>query len=426
MRRRRKQRGASVLASSFVVSAAIHLLFGINLKDLAEAYLASAGPAPPVKVVRLSEAQWSKNLQARSRQNPLLKTQPQALGEVAKAEAPPPPKKEEPKPEPASKLSGQIVEVPPTRDDRPNPDAKYLSKYNTHVEKETSARMEDRDPNKKRVTNQLQTEDRPRTPPKPTDIATDGLTIRGGDGLQKDATGAPDQQKFKLEVPDILKRDALELNAGSTPGGPGVEPRTATEALKGNSDKLELSLGGNAAVDKKGEAGGKAGPRGGSDNSLPTLQALLPNLGTLARISGSPSNDYVEGVEEGEGTYLNAKEFKYATFFYRVKDSVSDEWSGLATSEYRRRDPTGNIYGFKDRSTLLRIQLNMSGEIDDIRVEQGSGVDFLDTVAVEAFRRAQPFPNPPAGIADADGFIRFNFMFVITMSSSRGIFRGFR
>lgn len=416
-----------MLVLSMVVSAATHLLLGINLKDLVEQYLQGAGTdAPPVRVLRVSEAQWSKNLEARNRRNPLLDARPQPLGEAPKAAARTEPKKEEPKPEPASKLSGQIVEVPPTRDDRPNPDAKYLSKYNTRVDKETTARLEDRDPSKKRVTNKLQTEDRPRTPVKPTDVVTDGLTVKGGDGLKQDLQGSPDQQKFKLEIPDILERDALELNAGSTPGGPGVAPRTATEALKGNSDKLELSLGGNAQVDKKGEAGGKAGPRGGSDSSLPTLQALLPNLGTLARISGSPSNDYVEGVEEGDGTFLNAKEFKYATFFYRVRDGVSDQWTGLASSEYRRRDPTGNIYGFKDRSTLLRVQLNLSGEIDDIRVEQGSGVDFLDSVAIEAFRRAQPFPNPPAGIADADGLIRFNFMFVITMNSTRGIFRGFR
>jgi TonB family protein len=50
-----------------------------------------------------------------------------------------------------------------------------------------------------------------------------------------------------------------------------------------------------------------------------------------------------------------------------------------------------------------------------VRVEQSSGVDFLDHVAVEAFKKAEPFPNPPGGIADEDGSIRFNFQFVLTM-----------
>jgi len=53
-----------------------------------------------------------------------------------------------------------------------------------------------------------------------------------------------------------------------------------------------------------------------------------------------------------------------------------------------------------------------------VKVEQTSGVDFLDHVAVEAFRKAEPFPNPPAGIADEDGNIRFNFQFVVTMRRS--------
>jgi TonB family protein len=130
-------------------------------------------------------------------------------------------------------------------------------------------------------------------------------------------------------------------------------------------------------------------------------------------------------VPEGDGTFLNAKEFKYATFFYRVRDSVADHWEDLAASEYRRRDPTGNIYGVRDRSTMLRVQLNKQGVLVDVHVEQTSNVDFLDAVAVEAFKRAQPFPNPPPGIADEDGSIRFNFQFIITMNPNRGsnIFR---
>ena len=122
-------------------------------------------------------------------------------------------------------------------------------------------------------------------------------------------------------------------------------------------------------------------------------------------------------MPEGDGTFLNAKEFKYATFFYRVRDSVAIHWEGLAAQEYRRRDPTGNIYGIRDRATLLHIRLSREGRLDDVRVEQTSGVDFLDNVAVQAFRMAEPFPNPPLGIADEDGNIQFNFQFVVVMSS---------
>jgi TonB family protein len=174
-----------------------------------------------------------------------------------------------------------------------------------------------------------------------------------------------------------------------------------------------------------GEGGKKRGAEEGAEKKIPNLASLVPTIGTVARISGSPSRDHVEGVPEGDGTFLNTKEFKYATFFYRVRDSVAGYWEDLAAAEYRRRDPTGNIYGIRDRSTLLHIELTRDGRLGQVRIEQTSGVDFLDNVAVQAFKMAEPFPNPPPGIVDEDGAIRFNFQFVVTMRS-RGPFNLFR
>ncbi len=86
--------------------------------------------------------------------------------------------------------------------------------------------------------------------------------------------------------------------------------------------------------------------------------------------------------------------------------------------EYRRRDPSGNVYGRRDRSTLLEIRLSSEGQVTDIRVEQTSGVEFLDNIAVQAFRLVDTFPNPPVGLADEDGHIRFHFNFTVVMSTS--------
>ena len=55
----------------------------------------------------------------------------------------------------------------------------------------------------------------------------------------------------------------------------------------------------------------------------------------------------LDNVDEGEGTYLNTKEWKYASFFNRVKQSVSQQWN--PGQQLRLRDPTGNIYGGRDR-----------------------------------------------------------------------------
>jgi protein TonB len=37
----------------------------------------------------------------------------------------------------------------------------------------------------------------------------------------------------------------------------------------------------------------------------------------------------------------------------------------------------------------------------------------LDSAAVEAFRQAAPFPNPPKGMVEADGTIKIRWDFVL-------------
>lgn len=430
MRRRKHQQGISVLVLALLASAALNILIAFPLFRALEGFLATPAAPGPVRVVKLSTEQWSKNRHTSGPSRPAFPKPTEAAKLAAKDPlAKPPekkveePKKEEPKVE--DKLTGQVVEVPPSADDSPNPEAKYLSKYNVHVEKETTARPEDRNPNMKRVTNKLQTVEQ-RAAEKNA-IVVPNLSVKGdGQAEDKDGTkGAATQeksQKFVLEVPDLSRRDQVQLKLGEGAGlGSRVSNRTGTEAMKGNASSFNLQLGAGTE-DIGGENGGgkKGSEEGGEEEkkSLPTLAALVPTIGTVSRLSGSPSRDHVDGVPEGDGTFLNTKEFKYATFFYRVRDSVASYWDGMASSEYRRRDPTGNIYGIRDRSTLLQIKLSRDGKLSDVRVEQTSGVDFLDHVAVEAFRKAQPFPNPPTGIMDEDGNIRFNFQFVVTMRRS--------
>lgn len=434
MRRRWHQRDGWVLTGSFLVAVAFHASVAFPLKHWVDDFFKKAAPAGPVKVVRLSPEQWSRSLAAAKqakRKTPVATTQGAASG----PDRPPPLKDKEPappEPKPEEKLSGQIVEVPPTADDSPNPEAKYLSKYNARVEKESVARPDQRDPSMKRVTNKLQTQERQGAPEQA--VPTPGLTVKG-DGLEADQPGQPNkalglekgEQKFVLEVPDMVRRDSVALKMSDLPGqAHRLANRDGTEALKGNSDKLVLQLGEGSSDLAGGGGGGKKGDQNAPEQkSLPSLAALQPTLGTVARISGSPSRDYVEGMPEGEGTFLNTKEFKYATFFYRVRDSVATFWEDQVYREYRRRDPTGNIYGVRDRATLLQVQLNREGRLEDVRIEQTSGVEFLDHVAVQAFRMAEPFPNPPPALADADGNIRFSFQFVVVMQS-RGPLNLFR
>ena len=67
---------------------------------------------------------------------------------------------------------------------------------------------------------------------------------------------------------------------------------------------------------------------------------------------------------------------------------------------------------------MLRVQLKPDGSLANVALEQPSGVEFLDDEAIEAFKQAQPFPNPPRQLVDEGGVINFRFGFLFELSGA--------
>jgi TonB family protein len=67
---------------------------------------------------------------------------------------------------------------------------------------------------------------------------------------------------------------------------------------------------------------------------------------------------------------------------------------------------------WRNRATVVRVQLDRTGSLVDCSVLQPSGLDYLDDEAVGAFRSAQPFLGAPLELVETDGYIYFNFAFV--------------
>ena len=61
------------------------------------------------------------------------------------------------------------------------------------------------------------------------------------------------------------------------------------------------------------------------------------------------------------------------------------------------------------------MRLDDEGNLQNVDVKESSGIDFLDREAMSAFRRAQPFPNPPRGLVE-EGQIEFPFGFHVDFS----------
>ena len=173
--------------------------------------------------------------------------------------------------------------------------------------------------------------------------------------------------------------------------------------------------------------GDQTQPRGGKPaRKAKTLSIaqLTPSPGQLQRALGSAFPDAISDVPESNKTLLNTKRWRFSSFFNRVKSAVAQQWH--PDKVYKRRDPTGKVYGFRPRLTVLRVWLYPDGRLKQVIILKSSGLDFLDDEAVRAFRKAAPFPNPPKRLVDGKTrMITFTFGFLFEIVKGP-IFKVFR
>jgi TonB family protein len=289
-------------------------------------------------------------------------------------------KEEEKEQQEEQDAKGQVVELPKPHEERRPDNARFRSEYDSKVQKETKAPPQPFKPGKIVANRPLPVRERPSSPPTPEE-----------------------QRRIERKVMKLAMRTRPEIPRSELEQQERGDEPARTEERRG----------------PKVEQAPKTAPR-----RQASIDQLRLSDEELAKALGTPVNDAIDGVEEGAATLLNSKRWRFASFFNRVKRQVAQNWH--PDRAYRRRDPTGNVYGFRDRLTILRVQLTPAGELVALHVEKASGVGFLDDEAIAAFRAAEPFPNPPKGLVNKDtGSISFRFGFLFEISR-RPTFRVFR
>ena len=274
-------------------------------------------------------------------------------------------------------------------------------------------------------------EEAPEEPPRESDPP--GKLVKQ-DRVKKEQV--PDEAKHVAEFDQKVEDETRAARGRAKPGAPPSTPGTAPDA---DNRPPTPSLLNPRRAERKPEAGtpgeadeGRGDPATRAVPSPGSLLPLRPELGPPGRpgVRGDPSQrspadpgqhgsmDDIQDVDEGDANQLNSRRWKYASFFNRVRDQVSQHWHPEVV--HAARDPDGSRYGIKSRVTRLLIRLNPDGTLNKIKVDQASGVDFLDEEAIRAVRAAHPFSNPPAQLVDADtGFIDFGFGFIFEVESGK-------
>jgi len=383
---------AAILISLLANAAALHF---VSVASVVGAARSRGVPEAPqaVELAPLTAREWAANrLPAPATSNPAA---PSPVLPSPAAAPPPPP------PPPPAKASGQVVDVAPSKNQTPPKESRFLAEHNSTVEKETRSRY--RGPG---FENPLPKPSEPGATAKaPAEEPRVAAGESGREGVLKQGEGAarPESQTplaggpLRAE-PASREKLALRLDARGD-----LRLQNDQKVVQGEGGLL--SPGGRVPP-SPGEPG-EAGPLGIPGRPGP-LQ-LRPSAAAYDRLAGGPAPDKLDGVEEGDGTYLNTREWKYASYFNRISRALRNTWD--PSGAMRARDPTGSRYGPRDWLTVLAVRLDDQGALKEVVVQRSSGLDFLDTAAVQAFRRAQPFVNPPRGLADERGEITFTFGF---------------
>ena len=118
-------------------------------------------------------------------------------------------------------------------------------------------------------------------------------------------------------------------------------------------------------------------------------------------------------ADDGDETALNAKRWKFAQFFNRLKRKIGNAWQPSAVWKAlpaKRRD----AFGTATRTTVLELEVAPNGNLARAAVVTSSGVTELDVEAIRSAQDASPFEAPPPG---APPVFKFSFIFEIDTQS---------
>ncbi len=259
------------------------------------------------------------------------------------------------------KDQGQIVTQEQRVNDETPESSKYLSKFNQKVEKETRAELKDRFRNS---------------------------TGAGGPDAERATPGEALQKKERTLSDNEEKRENAKTQAEKA-----RQIHTDPHGLSNGRSMREFKPDFRPKPMGTQASGGEQGP--------------------------SATDDHLKDVPKGMQTLLSTREFMYYSYYNRIKERLRQYWEPKIKEKMERVLRQGRaIASDVDRVTKCVIVLDRAGTLVRVQIVGASGLVDLDEAAVEAFRAAAPFPNPPKGIVERDGYIRIRWDFVLEADAS--------
>ena len=210
------------------------------------------------------------------------------------------------------------------------------------------------------------------------------------------------EKSFLGERTQVVDRETVARGETQTPGGQArAKSQTARAPRAQSVPAMDFAKLGVGMVRPP-----RAQP--GSESEL------LRERAQDSQMPGGPASEYIHGLKESEVTALNTREYVFYGYFQRIRENLDIAWNRSLRDQLTRLYRKGRkLASETDHLTRTLVTLNGAGEVVRVQVIEESGSRDLDQAAVEAFRRAGPFPNPPQGILDVRGEIQIRWDFIL-------------
>jgi protein TonB len=130
------------------------------------------------------------------------------------------------------------------------------------------------------------------------------------------------------------------------------------------------------------------------------------------------TDDQLKGVRESDQTVLSTREFKFYSYYHRIKETLRQYWKPNVERRLAMLWHRGARMKDAELVTQVLVLLDEKGTLTRITRVTSSGFSDLDEAAMEAFNQAAPFPNPPTGMIDKDGLVRIRWDFILKTEAS--------
>ena len=157
----------------------------------------------------------------------------------------------------------------------------------------------------------------------------------------------------------------------------------------------------------------------GTSHSTTDWQSLsLHDLGLGGSGLSGATDDRLEDIAVGDKTVLSTREFQYFSYYQRIKDLLRQYWKPTVEKKLLKIWGRGKNVNDPELVTRISVTLTDQGSLQRVARVASSGLSEIDDAAEEAFRQAAPFPNPPTGMVEPDGFVRIQWDFILHMEAA--------